>query len=348
MQCMTGIQVPDERPLAGRLTGAMYLVASAAIAALPWLPGEAPASPWALWALAACGAYFGLVALTLIDWRRAAGWVTHASSAGGVVAAGTAMWATGGAGSPARFLLLFPLVYPSSFYRPREARPYLVVAVAVWASPLLYDAGDAFAEGLLGELLIVVPAVWMLTFLMVEAKRQMLVLRAQADDLARRDPLTGVANRRALTEAVERRTADPIGERVGLLVVDVDSFKAVNTRFGHPGGDRALVAIAGALREAAGDGDLVARLGGDEFAVLVRGADADGMARLARRALAAVRAADAGLHGASLHASGGWALCPGDAHDGVGLFAKADGALRRVKAQGKDAALGASLRVAAA
>jgi diguanylate cyclase (GGDEF)-like protein len=348
---MQGIQVPDERPLAGRLTGAMYLVASLATAGLPWLPGEVARSPWALWALAGCGAYFGLLALTVIDWRRAPGWVTHASSAGGVVAAGIAMWLTGGAESPARFLLLFPLVYPSSFYAPAEARPYLVVAVAVWASPLLYDGADALEQGLIAELLIVVPAVWMLTFLMLEAKRQMMRLRAEADELARRDPLTGLANRRALTEAVESRTALGAGgpvSRIGLLIVDVDDFKAVNTRFGHPGGDRALIAMAGALRDSAGPGDLVARLGGDEFAVLASGASADSMAALARRSLAAVRAADPGLRGARLHASGGWALCPGDAPDADGLFVAADDALRTVKAQGKDAALGASLRVAAA
>jgi diguanylate cyclase (GGDEF)-like protein len=339
---MQGIQVPDERPLAGRLTGSMYLVASAATAALPWLPGESTRSAWALWALAGIGAYFGLVALTIIDWRRAPGWVTHLSSAGGVVAAGLAMWLTGGAGSPARFLLLFPLVYPSSFYRPAEARPYLVAAVAVWASPLLYDPGDAFDDGLIAELLMVVPAVWLMTFLMLEAKSQMLALREQADELARRDPLTGLANRRALTEAVAAHTeGGHVPARIGLLTVDVDDFKAVNTRFGHPGGDRALVGVAAALRESARPGDLVARLGGDEFAVLVPGADADRMALLARQALEAIRAA-------GLRASGGWALCPGDAEDSDGLFVAADDALRTVKRQGKDAALGAGLHIAAA
>jgi diguanylate cyclase (GGDEF)-like protein len=339
---MQGIQVPDERPLAGRLTGSMYLVASAATAALPWLPGESTRSAWALWTIAGLGGYFGLVALTLIDWRRAPGWVTHLSSSGGVVAAGVAMWLTGGAGSPARFLLLFPLVYPSSFYRPAEARPYLVAAVAVWASPLLYDPADALAGGLIAELLMVVPAVWLLTFLMLEAKSQMMRLRAEADELARRDPLTGLANRRALTEAVEAHTAGRrAAVRIGLLIVDVDDFKAVNTRFGHPGGDRALIAVAGALRRAARPQDLVARLGGDEFAVLALGADADRMGALARGALSAIR--DTGVH-----ASGGWALCPADAEDGDGLFVAADDALRTVKRQGKDAALGAGLSVATA
>jgi diguanylate cyclase (GGDEF)-like protein len=158
-----------------------------------------------------------------------------------------------------------------------------------------------------------------------------------------------VANRRALTEAVERhapsrRSADAIG----LLVVDVDDFKAVNTRFGHPGGDRALVALAGALRSAAREEDVVARLGGDEFAVLARGTDPEGMAALARRALDAVRAADPGLGGFRLRASGGWALCPGDAEDAAALLVAADDALRGAKSRGKDAVLAAGGQVASA
>jgi diguanylate cyclase (GGDEF)-like protein len=348
---LLGVQVPDERALAGLLTGAMYLVASLSTAALPWLPWLSQAHarhPWALWGLAACGGAFGLLAFAL-DWTRTPAWLTHAASAGGVVAAGVAMALTGGAGSPVRFLLLFPLVYPSSFYRPAEARPYLVAVVAVWASPLLYDAPDALRLGLVAELIMVVPAAWMLTFLMLEAKRRMLDLRAAADELARRDPLTAVANRRALTEAVERHAASRRStDVVGLLVVDVDDFKAVNTRFGHPGGDRALVAVARALRSAAREEDLVARLGGDEFAVLARGTDADGMAALSRRALTAVRAADPELGGATLRASGGWALCPGDAEDATGLLVAADVALRRAKAHGKDAVLAAGGEVASA
>src|SRR5919202_6995539 len=201
-------------------------------------------------------ALFGLLALTVIDWTHAPGWIAHLSSAGGLAATAAAMGLSGGATSPARFLLLFALVYPSSFYPPWEARPYLVAVVATWASPLLYDP-EALRHGVLGELVIVVPAFWMLGFLMVEGQRQMVSLRAQADDLARRDPLTGLANRRALMEAVERHAGSRrAGDRLGLLLLDVDDFKSVNTRFGHPGGDGALVAVAAALRRAAREEDV--------------------------------------------------------------------------------------------
>jgi diguanylate cyclase (GGDEF)-like protein len=338
---LTGIQVPDERPLAGRLNGAMYLVAALTTAGLPLLPGIETRAAWLFYSLAAISGVWGLIALRM-DWHSVPGWALHATSIAGVAAAGVAMALTGGSSSPARFLLLFPLVYPSYFYPPNEARGYLVAVVATWASPLLYDARAVHA-GFVAELVIAVPALWMATFLMVEGKRKMVALRAHAIDLARRDPLTGLANRRALVEALERHAAGRrSGDRTGLLVLDVDDFKRVNTEHGHPGGDAALLAVAAALRGCAREFDLPARLGGDEFALVARDTDAEGMAVLAERVLAAVRTADAGIPGLRLRASAGWAICPDDARTAGELMVAADRALLAVKAAGKDAALPAA------
>jgi diguanylate cyclase (GGDEF)-like protein len=84
--------------------------------------------------------------------------------------------------------------------------------------------------------------------------------------LARADDLTGLGNRRALIAALDFavKTAHPIG----LLLLDLDAFKAINDTHGHHVGDHVLRVVADRLRDAAGAGDLVARLGGDEFAVL--------------------------------------------------------------------------------
>jgi diguanylate cyclase len=89
---------------------------------------------------------------------------------------------------------------------------------------------------------------------------------ATAAGLARTDDLTGLSNRRALLEALDDalRTTRPIG----LLLLDLDDFKAVNDTHGHDVGDRVLQLVARQLRNAAGPGCLVARLGGDEFAVV--------------------------------------------------------------------------------
>ncbi|MEX2550272.1 MAG: diguanylate cyclase [Nitriliruptoraceae bacterium] len=84
------------------------------------------------------------------------------------------------------------------------------------------------------------------------------------------DPLTGLANRRALlrhlVEARQRQARD--GPEIGLLYLDLDDFKEVNDRYGHDVGDRLLVATGGWLLAATRETDLACRLGGDEFAVL--------------------------------------------------------------------------------
>jgi diguanylate cyclase (GGDEF)-like protein len=223
------------------------------------------------------------------------------------------------------------LVFAAYFFPAREAWPYLALVLALHELPLAYD-DTALSTGLLGELLIVAPCYWLLAFLLVTGKRGMIDLRARADELARTDPLTALANRRALIEAMDGAGGRVRDEHAGLLMLDVDNFKHVNTVFGHPGGDRALVFIAGCLRKSCRAGDVAARLGGDEFAVLVRGADADGMTALAERLLEAVRL------GNSVRISVGWAI----GTDGDTLLHQADTALAQAKRGGKDRALSAA------
>jgi diguanylate cyclase (GGDEF)-like protein len=92
----------------------------------------------------------------------------------------------------------------------------------------------------------------------------------EADRLTTRDPLTGLANRNLLEEALSLalrqrlRSRDPLG----LLFCDADSFKEVNDTFGRDAGDFVLTAIAQRLSEAARASDLVARVSADEFAVM--------------------------------------------------------------------------------
>lgn len=84
------------------------------------------------------------------------------------------------------------------------------------------------------------------------------------------DPLTGLANRRAL----ESRLAT-VTPSLTLLMVDIDQFKPVNDRFGHDVGDQVLRRIGGILLDCIRPGDLAARLGGDEFVLLLETADRD-------------------------------------------------------------------------
>jgi len=105
----------------------------------------------------------------------------------------------------------------------------------------------------------------------VEAEALRTELEAARDD-ARRDPLTGLANRRAFEDAFAVATEDR--KPICVALCDIDHFKSVNDRFGHAVGDRVLKVIAEALREACGD-HMVARYGGEEFAILFTGVTTD-------------------------------------------------------------------------
>lgn len=88
--------------------------------------------------------------------------------------------------------------------------------------------------------------------------------------MARHDPLTGIANRKAFEEAASAQLmrAQVDAQPGAMLMLDLDGFKGINDRFGHSAGDAILRAVANRLEAAARATDVVARLGGDEFAIL--------------------------------------------------------------------------------
>jgi diguanylate cyclase (GGDEF)-like protein/PAS domain S-box-containing protein len=118
-------------------------------------------------------------------------------------------------------------------------------------------------------------------------KRSQAALR----DLATRDPLSGLANRRWFELQLARhiQTCADEGPRGALLVMDLDNFKAVNDTLGHQAGDRLVIEVAVTLRRHLRDRDLVARLGGDEFAIVLHDGDAWAAEAVARKLVLAVR-----------------------------------------------------------
>ena len=107
------------------------------------------------------------------------------------------------------------------------------------------------------------------------------------------DSLTGLANRRMLDETLRLRLAHVAntGRGFTLVLADLDRFKAINDRYGHPFGDRVLVTFAGVLRSVIRNEDVAGRWGGEEFALILTEADAGGATILAERARAAFQAA---------------------------------------------------------
>ena len=117
-----------------------------------------------------------------------------------------------------------------------------------------------------------------------QARRALQQSEAALRRQAATDALTGLANRVAFLDRVDRDLHHPDpARRPALLFLDLDGFKAVNDSLGHAAGDDLLVAVAGRLASCVRDGDLVARLGGDEFAVLLRAAAAADAEQVAER-----------------------------------------------------------------
>jgi len=156
------------------------------------------------------------------------------------------------------------------------------------------------------------------------------------------DELTGLFNRRRFQEAMatEVERSKRFGQPVGLVLLDLDDFKAVNDTYGHQQGDLVLREVARVLRETSREIDEPARYGGEELAVVLPGTDLEGAYNLAERVRAGIEELALPLldgEGAlRVTASFGVATLPGSADDMRELVAAADEALYRAKRAGKN------------
>ena len=160
-------------------------------------------------------------------------------------------------------------------------------------------------------------------------------------DIANRDALTGLANRRRLEMELERNISfsKRTGQPLAVIMMDLDNFKIVNDTAGHLVGDNILRAVASTLRSRVRVTDLVVRWGGDEFCILVPATQAQGAIAAAESLVDAVKEATSAV---SLPeplqaptASAGVACFPEDGEDPHTLILNADAALYQVKATGR-------------
>jgi diguanylate cyclase (GGDEF)-like protein len=156
-------------------------------------------------------------------------------------------------------------------------------------------------------------------------------LFAKTEELATRDPLTGLLNRRAFGERIAAAFARPRSPAAShtYIVIDVDDFKSINDLRGHAHGDTVLKSLAKTLEHSSRAQDIVGRFAGDEFVGLLVDVDTE-----TARTLVARLSAD--LRSAGLRCSIGAALYPQDGDTPEGVFAAADRALYATKAAGKN------------
>lgn len=157
------------------------------------------------------------------------------------------------------------------------------------------------------------------------------------EEIAVRDELTGLYNRRYAMEALatERSRAERLSQPFSVCVLDIDHFKSVNDRFGHAAGDAVLRRLAELVPAELRGVDVFARTGGEEFLILVPGTGREGAQACAERVRRRVEEGEFAPLGRALTASLGVATYrPGEALDA--LLARADQALYQAKAQGRN------------
>ncbi|CAN7204073.1 diguanylate cyclase [Pseudoduganella sp. LjRoot289] len=172
---------------------------------------------------------------------------------------------------------------------------------------------------------------------------ELLMANTKLEQLATTDPLTGIANRRKMTEQITKELdrARRYKHPLALLMVDIDHFKRINDTYGHEVGDQAILAVAGALAASMRSMDLAARFGGEEFVLLMPEAELDtagGAAERLRETVSQLRIeVDGGLAISVTISVGVAASYPQAAPDSPSsLLVRADQALYRAKKEGRD------------
>ncbi len=319
-----------------RVAGLLFLAGSVMTVLAIAFPHSPEADVRGFWAIAAANA---VVATLLLGWpERLPTWSYQAFMIFATLSISLSLYFNGERlGGPAadnEVLYLWIALYAGYFFTRTQMIAQLVVLAGAYAAALLliHPGQVGFTR-------------WFITVGMVSIGGSLVHrLKSRNDELVERlfeaaltDRLTGLVNRHGFDEQLElelersRRTVQP----VALVLADIDHFKQLNDRFGHPAGDAALIAVGQAAQDAVRKIDTMARLGGDEFALILPATPADGALEVAER----MRGEIARLTndaGDPLTMSFGIVEFPLDAGTGESLVQAADRALYRAKGLGRN------------
>jgi diguanylate cyclase (GGDEF)-like protein len=173
-----------------------------------------------------------------------------------------------------------------------------------------------------------------------------LLLRDNLRSQSIRDPLTGVFNRRYMEEAFahELYRATRRGLSVGVIMLDVDHFKAINDAYGHAYGDSLLKALANFLHHRLRGEDILCRYGGEEFTIILPDTNLENALRLAEKLRTEIEVIEAELAiqpPGPIHISLGVAAFPQHGRNAEELIKSADWALYQAKQKGRDQVIAA-------
>jgi diguanylate cyclase (GGDEF)-like protein len=315
------------RTATGRLAGILFVVG--ALASIPAnLLFRHPAVGTLNHVMVAVALVSGLGCL-LAPWERIPDRVFHAVPVLASAECALTVWAVGTHGPVYEWFFVLVAVFTAyAFESRRVIALHMSLCTVAAALPFVYRADTIEQVARVGVLM---PMLWVAAAVVTYLREGLVAGQRELADLARRDPLTGVGNRRLLAErlryelARHRRTE----RELALLVLDLDGFKEVNDELGHPAGDRLLADVAAALVATVRDGDTVVRHGGDEFCVVAPetgDAEAEALAVRIRGALGAIETVNG-----PLTATIGAAIFPKDAPTAELLLAAADSAERVAK-----------------
>ncbi|MDP5238456.1 diguanylate cyclase [Uliginosibacterium sp. 31-16] len=157
-------------------------------------------------------------------------------------------------------------------------------------------------------------------------------------EMAERDPLTNLYNRRRFHEDLGRQLAESVrrNEHLGLLLFDLDGFKEINEAFGHHSGDEVLRRVASEISGVIRRNELLFRLGGEEFAILVTQPSVENLAHLTRRVSAQVAALEFCFEEVKARVAicAGSAMTPVNGYDAEALILAAEHAMRQARGKG--------------